>query len=271
MLVFNAIVVVEALLAAIPAAAVLSLGVATGSPVVAMLGAAVFFGGVAALDLLWRLQLSKEGDAAIRLVLPWRGGHFFFVPGWIGGAVAAALCGAGAIGVVGSGPRAPTSPAEAAFSRAQRELNTADAVAAHGSDAAATAAGVAFAERMDLLTKLAISGDHDHGVDVYVHRAGDAAVFLVEVPDLRKYAPDAKKAAVEMAWSTAQVAARELEPRPSRLVVGVKGLVLYEDVVVGRLVDADAEQDGIVRHGKREDLVPYFAPAEATPTATAAQ
>jgi|GEM_PF-3716162 len=63
---------------------------------------------------------------------------------------------------------------------------------------------------------------------------GDTAVFLLHVPDLRKFADDAKEAMGKMAWFAARTGWAELpEPRPSRICAAIKGIASYDRAVEG--------------------------------------
>ncbi|MBN8419725.1 MAG: hypothetical protein J0L73_12470 [Verrucomicrobia bacterium] len=77
----------------------------------------------------------------------------------------------------------------------------------------------------------------------------DSCAFMVHVPELRKFSEDAKRYMVGMAWTAASLHAAELNPRPKRVAVGVRGAFLYDEVVEGPLPDdkimaANDEDDG---------------------------
>lgn len=63
---------------------------------------------------------------------------------------------------------------------------------------------------------------------------GETAVFLVHVPDLRKFTDEAKEAMGRMAWFAGRLAWAELqEPRPARLCVALRGIANYDRIVEG--------------------------------------
>jgi hypothetical protein len=63
---------------------------------------------------------------------------------------------------------------------------------------------------------------------------GDTAVFLLHVPDLRKFSDDAKTAMGKMAWFAARTGWMELpEPRPARICAAIKGIASYDRAVEG--------------------------------------
>jgi hypothetical protein len=68
---------------------------------------------------------------------------------------------------------------------------------------------------------------------------GDTAVFLLHVPDVRKFADDAKEAMGKMAWFAARLGWSELpEPRPVRICVAIQGIALYDRVLEGMALPA---------------------------------
>jgi hypothetical protein len=266
-IVFNAAAVVQAVLAFVPALPFLSMGVIFGSPALFAFGVAVFGGAFSVVDLRWRTR-PAEGDGAARLLLPWKGGHVFFVPNWLGGAALGLVCVAASVGTLGYTPE-PPAPGEAAFDAADDQLDgNLPGGAVHG-DAAALAAAQQFSDRMQLFTTVAIEGGSRDEVQTYVHVSGDTAVFLAKVPGLRKYTSEAKRETNKFAWLAAQRAVEELSPRPTKLVVGVRGFAMYDDVQLGEVVPEGAPTDGVVRHGDRADLYRYFAESPATTTAMA--
>ena len=66
----------------------------------------------------------------------------------------------------------------------------------------------------------------------------DAALFLLHVPDLRKFEDAAKETMLEGAWTAAQFAAASMpEPRPKRLTVGIRGILSYYGAHSGKVID----------------------------------
>jgi hypothetical protein len=263
-IIFNVIGVVQAVLAAVPGAAVMFLGVLIGSPALMAFGVAVFCGSLAVVDLFWRARSQGEGDAALRMILPWKGGHFFFVPNWLGGAGGALLLLVSSVSMIGYEPP-PKAAGEIAFDAADDQIDSfAKGEAARGNTPAAVTAAEQVNQAMELFASLAISGADTGEMRTFVHQDGDTVVVMVHVPDLRKYNSEAKRETGRFAWQAAQTAARELSPRPAQLAVGIRGVALYDDVLFGRVVEEGSDDDGILRHGKRDDLYPLFAPAEPT-------
>lgn len=90
----------------------------------------------------------------------------------------------------------------------------------------------------------------------------DRCIVLVHVPELRRYKEEAQKQMCELAWATASVYAERHIPQRKdlTLAVGVRGLGLFERVMIGKLGGDPAET---LRHseGKRR-LFELFAPPD---------
>ncbi len=110
----------------------------------------------------------------------------------------------------------------------------------------------------------------------YAHVTPTRCVFLVHVPELRKFSNDAKETMAEIAWISAQKVAADLNPAPETLAVGIRGALLYDRVLSGVLVnDPQNFRDGIhkeITGTSSKNLLaalfmPEAAPVAATPKA----
>jgi hypothetical protein len=94
----------------------------------------------------------------------------------------------------------------------------------------------------------------------------DSCVFLVHVPELRRFDDEAKKSLTDFAWINAQSVLKASTRKPPKsVVVGVKGLMLYDAILIGDYVaDPEPGKDGIqTRSAGLQDMklfYPYFAP-----------
>jgi hypothetical protein len=71
-------------------------------------------------------------------------------------------------------------------------------------------------------------------------------LFLVHVPDLRKFGKEAKDQLGELAWETAQQVVRDGLPNPPpKLGVGIRGVVLYDRAMIGTVQPEDSPDSGI--------------------------
>lgn len=94
----------------------------------------------------------------------------------------------------------------------------------------------------------------------YCSLSTNKCAFVVHVPELRRYAPDAKVSMAEMAWRMAVENLRSAKLETKELAVGIRGVMDYAWIFVGT-TDATNAMDGIRhRHDgiSREPLYPFF-------------
>lgn len=181
---------------------------------------------------------------------------------------------------LGSGG-APRSPGDAALRDAE-SLMTGSATKGFGETAPERAAAEAVAQLCATLRKQAISeasGSTGRGKSGLLRKAAagldgdgfttvcsvqrDTAVFLVHVPDLRKFEDDAKAAMGEIAWIAAKMGWSSLAaPRPKQIAVGIKGIANYDRVLEGYATDEEAKST-ITGSSARTRLAEIFTPPEA--------
>jgi hypothetical protein len=122
--------------------------------------------------------------------------------------------------------------------------------------------------------------ENDHFM-TFCYLRQDRCVFLIHVPELRKFSAGAKQSLADGAWLVAQrlVSASNSGQR-LRLAVALKGISMYDRVLVGESVPGSAENGGvkpIVYEGFNceKQIIPWFAspsdptnqPAGAAPNA----
>lgn len=102
---------------------------------------------------------------------------------------------------------------------------------------------------------------------VYCQLDGDRCAFLVHVPDLRKFDKDAKDYLGMVAWVTAQTVIKnsELATKPTDIALGLRGMLLYDRVLVGSLATADQDMSETLDIEQEGDdmksvLYSYFEP-----------
>ena len=72
----------------------------------------------------------------------------------------------------------------------------------------------------------------------YCKVKNDTALFLLHVPDLRKFTDEAKEAMLKGAWISAQMALHGMpEPKPKQLTVSTRGILSYDAAYCGKVVD----------------------------------
>lgn len=170
------------------------------------------------------------------------------------------------------------------IAEAERNIQTAkDGKIAHGNSPEAEKLAGEFGSKMKTLRETFFSESRKPGVSLtggsfltHCELHETTCAFLVHVPDFRKFDGDAKKSLNDLAWMVAQqVLADHGFPEEGRLAVGLKGVILYDDIRIGRHVkpvegasgeDADLAE-GVENHARvSSDLVEFF-PTSAPPTA----
>lgn len=99
--------------------------------------------------------------------------------------------------------------------------------------------------------------------------SGDTCFFLVHVPDLRKFADDAKDSIADLAWMVAGMEAGKLDPKPAKLAVAIRGFALYDRLLTGPLVgkgpDDTAEPARSIASPQKELMYKFFMPSRTPP------
>ena len=92
--------------------------------------------------------------------------------------------------------------------------------------------------------------------------------FIVHVPGLRKFSREGKFALNDLGWVIAQNLLAETGfTEDGELAVGLKGIILYDDIRTGshqKVLNDEDENPGLEHRGmKREDLLRFFPVPEA--------
>lgn len=175
--------------------------------------------------------------------------------------------GAGMAG--GSGSSQPRS----AFDAANRQIDVNHGQAAFGNSPTAIAVAGDVSRSMKVLRELGFEGGKKDGLSASKHefltycdlREGQCIV-LVHVPELRRFTAGAKDSLANMAWGRTQAALRQQKAGAPglKVIVGMRGIALYDRVMSGRFVaDSEAQDNGLsgtVEDG-REELKRYFEAA----------
>jgi hypothetical protein len=146
----------------------------------------------------------------------------------------------------------PKSPAEEALAAAEKVIQSKSGTS-DGATPAEKEAAQLMAETSSLYRDSAISQasgttrgifrNAAKGIDAknfvaYCKVKDDAALFLLHVPDLRKFEDAAKETMLEGAWTAAQFGVASMpEPRPKRLTVGIRGILSYYGGHTGKVID----------------------------------
>jgi hypothetical protein len=166
------------------------------------------------------------------------------------------------------------APGEAEFREANRAIIANRGTVAFGNNAAAVALAERYANDLKLLREGLFTEGKKDALSLakgefltFCQRTETACVFLVHVPELRRFTEEAKASLVELAWLNAQaVLKNSAEPPPATVAVGVKGAVFYEAVWVGKFApDAPGAHGGVETRASGLEgtqlLYPFFVVA----------
>lgn len=146
------------------------------------------------------------------------------------------------------------SSGEAAFKAASGEIAVKAGSAAKGNSEAAIKLAAEFSKDIKVLRenfftqrkKKPLFSLSDGEFLTYCRLDDRVCVFLVHVPDLRKFSTDAKADLADLAWATAQqVVNANLETPPPKLAVGLRGVMFYDRAIVGKVQTDESAGTGI--------------------------
>ena len=157
-----------------------------------------------------------------------------------------------------------------------------DVNVAFGNNPEAVALAKSYSKNLKVLRDTFISQGHETALGMlegecttYCQLNDDSCVFLVHLRDLRRFTAEAKTTICELAWMNAQsVLKAGSHSPPKTVVVGVKGLMLYESILIGDYTpDPEPHFGGVKTRGSGlKDMklfYPFFAPkteASSLPT-----
>jgi hypothetical protein len=168
---------------------------------------------------------------------------------------------------------APIQPGKAEFRSANSQIGSGGAAASGNNDKAIQLAaamskfmqtyrenGISHAEKKSFMD------EHDE-FRTYCSLREGRCVFLIHVPELRRFTAEAKQSLAEAAWFSAQVLLAS-GAEHIRLAVGLRGIAAYDRVLMGEHTTGDAEKspfkpnvyDGF---NCEKQLIPWFAPPPA--------
>lgn len=81
----------------------------------------------------------------------------------------------------------------------------------------------------------------------YCNLVEGKCVFLVHVPQLRKFNPSAQESLCDLAWFSANSILQDAAyPQSTELAVGVKGMISYAGIYIGKLDEEGKLKSGLV-------------------------
>lgn len=167
-------------------------------------------------------------------------------------------------------------PGEAEFREANRQIIANQGSVGFGNNREAVALAQEYSRSLKIMRDNFFSEGKKGALSMskgefltYCQWNGDSCVFLVHVPELRRFTSEAKQSLSELAWINAQaVLTTKTRPPPKTVVVGVKGALLYESILVGNFIaEPTPGVDGIKTRGSGVSdtaiFHPFFAPKDA--------
>lgn len=132
-------------------------------------------------------------------------------------------------------------PGYAGFQAADALINGRSKGGSHGNNPEAQALAESFAARLKAARKFGIESRKSSSVITltggefitYCLLTPNRCVFLVHVPDLRKFSSDAKNFIVDAGWATAVAITEPRKQNLQTVTVGVRGALLYERMLSG--------------------------------------
>ncbi|MCE9526500.1 MAG: DUF4190 domain-containing protein [Planctomycetales bacterium] len=162
-------------------------------------------------------------------------------------------------------PYDANSPSER-LKAAERKINTDSEGIAHGNSPEAKVMAEKYAKTMKTLREAfftkgkggpSLSGGN---FVTYCELHDGRCAFITHVPEYRKFEGDAKDSLAEIAWQAAQMTVADTLDEGDELGVGLKGVLLYGKVMVGRVIIAGDEKRGLDHESKSDEarLEPFF-------------
>jgi hypothetical protein len=146
------------------------------------------------------------------------------------------------------------SPGQAEFREADRQIIANKGTVAFGNNREGISLARDYSTSMKLLRENLFTAGKKNAFSMaqgefltYCHLNTTNCVFLVHVPELRRFTGDAKKAMADLAWNNAQsVLKANLGSPPKQIAVGVRGALLYDVILIGEFVpEPKGDEDGI--------------------------
>lgn len=161
----------------------------------------------------------------------------------------------------------PKEPGEREANDASSLIMSAKDGVAHGNSPEAQEMAATFSRNLKEMRELGFSEGKEGGLSftegeflVYCHLKSDSVVFLVHVPELRRFEFEAKARLATYAWELATLQVAESHPKIEQLGLGMKGVLNYSAVYTGVIEFSDPKLGIKQKHdtSSLEPLWPFF-------------
>jgi hypothetical protein len=183
------------------------------------------------------------------------------------------------VAVVGSRGGKSSAPGAAEFRAANNQINSNQGTVSFGNSPQAVAVAGDFSKIMKTLRNAFFEGGKPGGASLsghefltYCELHSNECAIIVHVPELRRFQSSAKDSLAEMAWDTAQGALQKQHALPpgAKLAVGIRGITLYDRVMVGKIVarqpnGATGLESTVTDSRPESSLYPFFQPPALQP------
>jgi hypothetical protein len=160
----------------------------------------------------------------------------------------------------------PPAPGEEAFENASSQIAVHNQKTAFGNGPEAVKLAEAFGSTMKTMRQVLFSKSNGRGPSLtdgefltYCHLTEDGVLFLVHVPELRKFTEDAQKSLLELSWVTARSTTKEFRgKRNVKLGVGLRGALLFGGLAIGSGSSQTPEQQDTSAAVDVSAFYPFF-------------
>jgi hypothetical protein len=146
---------------------------------------------------------------------------------------------------------------------------------AHGNSEQAKAMAEAFSKALKAARSMGVEKSGSTSIvsltkgqfPTYCLLTPQRCVFMVHVPDLRHFSSEAKEFVADAGWMIANKLVDQAGMKPSAVLVGLRGSLLYDRVVIGRIGSTESIGNTVKGAEGKEELIKEFASAAAESSA----
>lgn len=177
-----------------------------------------------------------------------------------------------------TGESKPKTPQEQAFDAANSQIFSDKGGVAYGNSAEAKATAKAFSEMAGTLEQMLFTGGKENRAVsmtgerflTYCQLNQDSVLFLVHVPQFKRYKDDVREALLEMCWTAAIGTLPEGLPPETKVAIGLRGSIMYGGIIVGT-IGGETQRKTMSAAVDESPLYAFFpAPAGVSPQAVEA-
>ncbi|MDA3963037.1 MAG: hypothetical protein PF961_19810 [Planctomycetota bacterium] len=159
----------------------------------------------------------------------------------------------------------PKTPEEAAFREANAKIGSHKDRVAFGNGEQSVKVAQDFTKSVRALDKVLFTGQKERSFSLtdenfltYVQNGKNGVLFLVHVPQFKRYKNDVREALAKMCWIGAQSSCESNAIQPENLCIALRGSVFFGAIAEGRFDSSEPsiEEAAVIGDGR---LHKYFA------------